>query len=104
MYIICLHTYQVKNVLQGIIVYNYLGGALSAMTTIMYTDIVEYKGGEPESTAFTINIYSDDTDMSSSFITCKVPSLLSILNTLPTFPVYDIKNKPCKQMKFINIL
>jgi hypothetical protein len=66
----------------------YLGGALSAMTTIIYTGIVENRGGDPESTAFTINVYSDVTDMSNSFITCRVPSLLSMLNTLPIFPIY----------------
>lgn len=53
----------------------------------MYTGMVEYSGGEPESTAFTINVYSDDTDMSNSFMRFNVPSLLSILNTLPMFPV-----------------
>lgn len=60
------------------------------MTTIMYTGMVEYKGGDPESMAFTINVYSDVTDMSKSFITRRVPSLLSMLNTFPIFPIHEI--------------
>jgi hypothetical protein len=37
----------------------YLGGALSAIVTIICTWIVENKAGEPLSIAFTIRVYSD---------------------------------------------
>jgi hypothetical protein len=39
----------------------YLGGALSAIVTIICTWIVENKAGEPLSIAFTISVYSGMT-------------------------------------------
>jgi hypothetical protein len=71
----------------------YLGGALSAIVTIICTWIVENKAGEPLSIAFTISVYSDMTLKSNSRATFTVPISGSMLNTLPTLPERKYKTK-----------
>lgn len=65
---------------------NYLGGALSAMVTIMCTGIVVEREGDPLSAAFTISMYSDVEDRLSSLAREIVPKDGSIENTFPMFP------------------
>lgn len=65
---------------------SYLGGALSAMTTIMWTGIVLESGGLPQSVALTISMYSVIEPISSSLAMFSVPSSGSRLKAFPTFP------------------
>lgn len=65
----------------------YLGGALSAMTTMMCTGSDEERGGSPPSTARTTNMYSAVDDRSSDRASRNTPSVGSNKKALPTLPV-----------------